>query len=94
MTDREKIIKGLEIHLKELNVGKTCFECPYRGDNPCEIMLIANALELLKEHESRINEIAEYKQSVSGSGMHELDDYEKGKLDGLQIAWNIISEGR
>lgn len=49
MTDREKVIKGLEYHLKELSIGKTCYECPYFGDNPCEIQLIANALELLKK---------------------------------------------
>ena len=51
MTDREKVIKGLEYHLKELTVGKTCFECPYWGDNPCEINLIANAIALLKDSE-------------------------------------------
>lgn len=48
MNDREKVIKGLEYHLKELSVGKTCFECPYCGDNPCEIHLIADAVALLK----------------------------------------------
>lgn len=53
MTDREKVIKGLEYHLKELSIGKTCYECPYFGDNPCEIQLIANALELLKAQEVR-----------------------------------------
>lgn len=51
MADREKVMKGLEYHLKELSIGKTCYECPYFGDNPCEIQLIANALELLKEQE-------------------------------------------
>ena len=51
MTDKEKVIKGLEYHLKELTVGKSCYECPYLGDNPCEIQLIANALALLKEQE-------------------------------------------
>ena len=52
MTDREKVIKGLEYHLKELTVGKTCFECPYCGDNPCEINLIANAIAILKEQDA------------------------------------------
>ena len=51
MLDRKKVLRGLECHLKELSVGKTCYECPYIGDNPCEIQLIANVLELLKEHE-------------------------------------------
>ena len=49
MTNRGKVIKGLEYHLKELSVGKTCFECPYCGDNPCEIHLIADVLAMLKE---------------------------------------------
>ena len=59
MTDREKVIKGLECHLKELSVGKACFECPYCGDNPCEIQLITKALAMLKEQDKRINELEE-----------------------------------
>lgn len=54
MNEREKVIKGLEYHLKELTVGKTCYECPYCGDNPCETQLIANAISLLKEQEPRV----------------------------------------
>lgn len=57
MTDRGKTIKGLEYHLKELSVGKTCYECPYFGDNPCEIQLIANTLELLKEQKAEIERL-------------------------------------
>ena len=49
----EKVIKGLEYHLKELSVGKTCFECPYCGNNPCEIHLITDAIAMLKEQEAR-----------------------------------------
>ena len=52
--DREKVIKGLEYHLKELSIGKTCFECPYWGDNPCETQLIADAIVLLKKQEESI----------------------------------------
>lgn len=51
MIDREKVIKGLEYHLSEITIGKKCFQCPYFGDNPCEQILIASALELLKEQE-------------------------------------------
>lgn len=80
MHDREKIIKDLEFCVN--------------GHFKVELSLATKILALLKEQESWINEIAEYQQSISGSGMHELDDYEKGKWDGLQIAWNIISEGR
>lgn len=102
--DREKVIKGLEtcIPMKyETNEEKECRheQCPYGRENykpmnGCFWDLMSDALALLKEQEAWINEIAEYQQSISGSGMHELDDYEKGKWDGLQIAWNIISEGR
>lgn len=59
MIEREKVIKGLEYHLKELTVGKTCYGCPYCGDNPCEIQLIANAIALLKEQEPRVLTIEE-----------------------------------
>ena len=55
---------------------------------------LCEALELLKQQKTMTNEIAEYQNSICGSGRHELTDYEKGKFDGLQIAWNIISEGR
>ena len=54
MPDKEKVIKGLEYHLKELSIGKTCFECPYCGDNPCETQLIADAIVLLKKQEESI----------------------------------------
>lgn len=94
--DREKVIKWLEI-CKNPH-GRCAAECPYDDGEidftNCTSVLCGDALALLKEQESWINEIAEYQQSISGSGMHELDDYEKGKWDGLQIAWNIISEGR
>lgn len=59
MPDREKVIKGLEYHLKELSVGKTCFECNYCGDNPCEIHLITDALSLLKEQQKLIDDITQ-----------------------------------
>ena len=85
--DKDKVINELVEHIESaLAVDSDYVDC-VRTD------LLQTVVGLLKEQESWINEIAEYKQSVS-SGMHELDDYEKGKWDGLQIAWNIISEGR
>ena len=57
MPDIEKVIKGLEFHLKELKIGKTCFGCPYLKDDPCEIQLVENALALLKEQEDKINQL-------------------------------------
>ena len=82
--DREKVIERLEKVWDAFNHMEHELYADY----------VFDALALLKEQESWINEIAEYQQSISGSGMHELDDYEKGEWDGLQIAWNIISEGR
>ena len=73
MTDREKVIKGLEYHLKELSVGKTCFECNYCGDNPCEIHLITDALALLKdqenEYEKGFNDAMQDKQELMYEGI-------------------------
>ena len=66
MADRGKVIEGLEFHLKELSVGKTCYECPYVGDNPCEIQLIAGALELLKEQEPHVLTVAEINKLPTG----------------------------
>jgi len=54
MPEREKVMKGLNVHLKELSIGKSCGECPYVGEAPCEQMLIADALALLKEQEARV----------------------------------------
>lgn len=84
--DRAKVVKEYEGY-----VNSYVF---LTASDEYEFEMHKAVLALLKEQESWINEIAEYQQSISGSGMHELDDYEKGKWDGLQIAWNIISEGR
>ena len=99
--DREKVKKGVWqcwLPSTEEEYATQCHDCPYYEPgitlDECMTALRTDVLALLKEQEAWINEIAEYQQSISGSGMHELDDYEKGKWDGLQIAWNIISEGR
>ena len=52
MADREKVIKGLEVHGKQSmcndDDGKFC---PYFGYNDCSQRLADDALELLKERE-------------------------------------------
>lgn len=73
MIDRDKVVKGLEYHLKELTVGKTCYECPYCGDNPCEIQLIANAIALLKEQEPRVLTLEEVEDLPYGHVLIETD---------------------
>ena len=74
MTDKEKVIKGLEYHLKELTVGKTCFECPYLGDNPCEINLIANAIAMLKEQEELARSLHEVQHPCNIIERYEPDE--------------------
>lgn len=49
---------------------------------------------MTQEQQAWIEKILEYKQSVIGKGMHELSDYEQGKIDGLQIAYDIINGER
>lgn len=52
MTDREKVIRGLEHHLLDDDGYPNCNGCPYA---PCSVRchgdLVADALALLKEHE-------------------------------------------
>lgn len=64
MTDREKVIKGIEHHMK----GE-CRDCPYcKGWHACEAVsengLFANALTLLKAQEPRVMTPEEIKESI------------------------------
>lgn len=56
MVDREKVIKGLEIHTKP---NSRCVGCPYPNNGLCGDQLYVDALALLKEQELRINELEE-----------------------------------
>ena len=58
MIDREKVIKGLTVHLS--NKVPPCDECPYANfedtrryndPNSCSLSMMADALALLKEQE-------------------------------------------
>lgn len=53
MTDKKKVINGLECHLAitndSLGTVHSCQDCLYSGELNCSTKLIANALELLKE---------------------------------------------
>ena len=48
MTEREKVIKGLEIHLKP---NSRCVGCPYPNNGLCGDQLYRDALSLLKAQE-------------------------------------------
>lgn len=71
MDEQEKVIKGLEYHLSEITIGKKCFQCPYYGDNPCEQILIASAIELIKDQKRRIKQLREMLGIFEGG---EVDD--------------------
>lgn len=53
MTDREKVIKAIELEIKHENTWECRKECPYYGktDRNCFTQVLVDALELLKEHE-------------------------------------------
>ena len=96
--DMEKVINGLEFTKAMITFNPSTGE-DIEPENLNEVNKITydacvGAIALLKERYAWIEQIADYQQSITGSGMHELTEYEQGKWDGLQIAWNIISEGR
>ena len=90
MPDREKVIKGLETiryNLRQMNHGLLADFCD-------------DALALLKEQENQkqnwLKQIADT-QLLNAPCEWQSEDqrlYAKGVWDGLQIAWDIISEGR
>lgn len=55
MPDREKVIKGLEWHIREIAIGKSCYQCPYLRKQPCETILMTDVLSLLKEQEPTVD---------------------------------------
>jgi len=61
MTDREKVIKGLECcrDCFELDWDVTCatIDCPYKGERECLPKLCSDALALLKEQEAEIEHL-------------------------------------
>jgi hypothetical protein len=93
MPDREKVISTLEeIKTQTAEIGLDSAVIAHK--------FIDEIIALLKEHEAVVKqwtkEIADnqlaYAPDDRDSGNKYL--YKKGIWDGLQIAWNIISEGR
>ena len=102
--DREKVIDGLErLRFFNQRAGRELWQ-----DKPHDIQemdianadaVYADALALLKEQEAVVKQwTKEIADNQLAHAPDELDrenwDYKKGIWDGLQIAWNIISEGR
>ena len=93
MPDMEKVIKGLEHCMSH------CTGCPYENSDGCASKLQTDAIALLKEQEGQVQQwTKEIADNQLAHAPDELDrenlEYKKGIWDGLQIAWNIISEGR
>lgn len=66
MTDREKVIKGLECcHVQRNEVPPLCEDCPYMNpmEGVCDALdeLLGDALTLLKEHQPRVMTLEEVK---------------------------------
>ena len=76
------------------------------GDDYCDIDMLCKVLAMLKEQEAVVKqwtkEIADNQLAHAPKDSHEFmslnehldNEYKRGIWDGLQIAWNIISDGR
>lgn len=61
MNDWEKVIKGLEIHLKP---NSRCMGCPYPNNGLCGDQLYRDALALLKEQQPRVMTLEEAQHAL------------------------------
>lgn len=90
------------------SIKKFDLRCPYRNNDGkgCDrSQLLMDALSMLKEQEAVVKqwkkEIADNQLAHAPKDSHEFmtldehleNEYKRGIWDGLQIAWNIISEG-
>ena len=106
MTDSDKVIKGIEqctIDYCSKEFETQCEDCPYYTAGitleECRKELRDDFHAMLKEQEEQV--MSWTKQIADNQLAHAPDEmdrenweYKKGIWDGLQIAWNIISEGR
>jgi hypothetical protein len=98
MPDKEKVIEGLKYCT--ITDGIVCPKCPYRHEDDCIEMLTADALELLKEQEEQkrkwLQAIADNQLAVSPIGYETEEGLARktGEWNGLQMAWDILMEGR
>jgi len=72
MTDRGKVVKGLECcHVQRNEVPPLCEDCPYMNpmEGTCDALdeLLGDALTLLKAQEPRVMTLEEVKQFVFGA---------------------------
>ena len=77
MADIEKVIKGINCHIK-----KDCREnaCPYACVYACEFVLFNDALEMLKAQEKIINrlqkDVADLRDALSMTDLTQKKDHE------------------
>lgn len=108
MPDREKV-NGFELCANgEPCIGEKFTSCPFsprnNAEQNCGVTMARFALALLKEQEAVVkqwtkeiadNQLAHAPNDSPMSLDEQLEcEYKRGIWDGLQIAWNIISEGR
>lgn len=65
MTDREKVIKTIEICYTS---GHNCTECPFFSEDDCNDKLMHDALSLLKAQEPRVMTLEEVKRHNNQGG--------------------------
>lgn len=82
MSDREKVIKGLEICVNRVPGKYDCYKCPYEIDgNDCEINLSKDALSLLKQQDT-----------ASGHWLDDTGHWIYGDRDGTNPHTRITGE--
>lgn len=95
MTEREKVIRGLELCAydpdpgQELKEIRSCPECPYYREG-CSPQLIRDALALLKGQEARVVTTADFENNPNLDDGGHLNVWEEYK-DGTRYRWNTIN---
>ena len=104
MTDREKVIKAIEICY---TLGHNCTECPLLPEDDCNDKLMHDALFLLKAQEPRVltaDELKEYLM-INDSGLLSHDQWrelsqraplymEFREPDEYQVNWRTVERMR
>jgi hypothetical protein len=107
MSEELKLIEQILAHAEDEKTNRSWASDDVGWENVDAIWHKAEQLKkLLKEQEGRVQqwtkEIADYQLAHAPKDSHEFmslsehleNIYKRGIWDGLQIAWNIISEGR
>lgn len=85
MADREKTIRGLEVHCSD----QPCSECPYQG-RYCTMELASDALAILREQKARVVTTADFENNPNLDDGGHLNVWEEYK-DGTRCRWNTIN---